>query len=157
MVTNNPIHHQVADFMTDTVDMKQLIDINQIVTEAIQLLHTQIEKRTHNFHLELEKKLPHMMGNFTKIEQVVINLLQNAILALAKPGCAVTVKTGYLEPENKIVIEITDEGVGIPEQDLKFIKEPFFTTRRARGGVGLGNNVPIYDLLQDGSCAKMHE
>jgi len=71
----------------------------------------------------------------------VVNLLQNACQALESTQETISVRTVYLREPNEVLLEIKDSGCGIPEQDLRHITDPFFTTKRDQGGTGLGLSV----------------
>jgi PAS domain S-box-containing protein len=139
------IRHIVEDLKSfsrkNPVDIKIPVDINAVVKSAINLVNNIIKKSTHNFKITLGKKLPKIKGNFQGLEQVVINLVQNACLALAAPDKEISVSTFYDPASGRLIVGVEDEGVGIPGADLKYITEPFFTTRRTSGGTGLGLSV----------------
>jgi two-component system NtrC family sensor kinase len=79
------------------------------------------------------------MGNISKLEEIFINIMVNAIEAMKNAG-TLTV-SAKPDTENKnIFIKISDTGCGIPEKELKSIFEPFFTTRPGEG-TGLGLSV----------------
>jgi two-component system, NtrC family, sensor kinase len=78
------------------------------------------------------------MGNFQNMEQVIINLIQNACQAMENPGNGIFITITYDRSAREIVVSVKDEGIGIPEKDLKYISEPFFTSKRSSGGTGLG-------------------
>jgi polar amino acid transport system substrate-binding protein len=89
----------------------------------------------------LGKDLPPVTGWGQRIEQVAINLLQNACQALPDPEAAVRVSTGYDAQGEKVWICVADEGEGIPPEDLPHVTDPFFTTKREQGGTGLGLSI----------------
>ena len=129
-------------------EMIDEIDVNHSLEKAVGLITNLIKKSTQNFHTYLAPGLPLVRGNAQRIEQVLINLLVNACQALDHPGQAITVATGYMEDEGEVVIDISDEGTGIPAEVLSQIKDPFFTTKRETGGTGLG--LAISDkIIQD--------
>jgi PAS domain S-box-containing protein len=112
------------------------VDLNQVVTAVVDLSRHFVHGATDRFSVTLASGLPAVMGERTRLEQVVLNLLQNACYALPDKSSAVTVRTGSLGDE--VIVEVADEGVGIAPEDLVRVTEPFFTTRRAQGGTGLG-------------------
>jgi polar amino acid transport system substrate-binding protein len=77
-------------------------------------------------------------GNRQQIEQVVINLVTNACQALRSKGGSVTVTTALDVEARAVLLEVFDDGVGIPPANLDRVTDPFFTTRQAEGGTGLG-------------------
>ena len=102
------------------------------------MLDNEINKRTKNFHVEYGNELPEIRGSSQELEQVVINLLINALEALPSTDSGILVTTSYDPSAGEIVVEIRDEGTGIPENMLDKIMEPFFTTKQETGGTGLG-------------------
>jgi PAS domain S-box-containing protein len=122
----------------DTSDLTQPVDLNTVVQSALSLLSNMVRKATDRFSLDLEKNLPLVKGNFQRIEQVVINLVQNACQALPDRKKGIRVSTRWDEANRKVVLQVQDEGVGIPPENLPHITDPFFSTRHDSGGVGLG-------------------
>jgi PAS domain S-box-containing protein len=113
------------------------IDVNQLVLKAASMLTPWIKKCTSDFRLELAETVPSTSGKPQQIEQVIINLLLNALQSLPGKECAVTVSTSVSE-HGQIAIAIKDEGVGMDETTLAKLSEPFFTTKANAEGTGLG-------------------
>jgi len=111
------------------------VDINEVVATVVELAGRFVRDATSRFSVALCEGLPPVLGERVRIEQVLLNLLQNACQALPDRSRGVSVRTRY---DREVLIEVADEGVGIPPEDLARITEPFFTTRRERGGTGLG-------------------
>ena len=79
-------------------------------------------------------------GNRSKLEQVFVSIFTNAIQAMRENGTlSVSLKPGM--NDNYILIKISDNGPGIPEEDINNIFEPFFTTKPVGKGTGLGLSV----------------
>ena len=117
------------------------IEVNAAVRSALMILKNEIMKHTEAFSLELAAQLPLVTGSIQQIEQVVINLVQNALQALGNRKQAVLVRTYADEPQRTVVIEVQDNGNGISPADLQRITEPFFTTKLDSGGTGLGLSI----------------
>ncbi|BBO70440.1 hypothetical protein DSCA_43700 [Desulfosarcina alkanivorans] len=129
----------LKDFARDNPsDMKDDVDLNEVVRKAVGLTANLIKKSTRHFDLVCHPRLPSLTGNAQRIEQVVINLVVNACQALPDKNCSVTVSTGSDRDNDLVFVEVRDEGQGIRAEALKRITDPFFTTRRERGGTGLG-------------------
>lgn len=122
----------------DVISIKSQADMEAVANSAISLTGNMIHKSTRRFKAVYEKNLPNVMGNFQNLEQVVINLLQNACHALEHPDSGLFITITCDREKGEIVTAVKDEGIGIPAKDLKYITEPFFTTRRSSGGTGLG-------------------
>ncbi len=111
------------------------LDANDVVTAVVELAGHFVRGATRRFSVSLGQGLPPVRGDRVQLEQVVLNLLQNACQALPDREHGISVSTRY---EGEVLIEVADRGVGIAPADLARITEPFFTTRRDRGGTGLG-------------------
>jgi signal transduction histidine kinase len=122
----------------DLISLKSQVDMESVVKSAISLTSNMIHKSTRNFKAVYEKNLPNVMGNFQNLEQVIINLIQNACQALDSPDNGIFITITYDRENREIVAAVKDEGKGIPQKDLKYISEPFFTSKRSSGGTGLG-------------------
>ncbi len=122
----------------DLISLKSQVDMESVVKSAISLTTNMIYKSTRNFKAVYEKNLPNVMGNFQNLEQVIINLIQNACQALEGADNGIFITITYDRENREIVAAVKDEGKGIPQKDLKYIAEPFFTSKRSSGGTGLG-------------------
>lgn len=122
----------------EDVDMNQTVDLNHVVKNAVRLTRNLIDGKTDHFSLAYGSSLPMVRGNRQKLEQVVINLIQNACQAISDREQRLEITT-FLQPDpNCLCVQVKDQGEGIPENLLTRIMDPFFTTRRGQGGTGLG-------------------
>jgi PAS domain S-box-containing protein len=136
------IIEDLRDFVRrDTSDMSQSVDVNAVLKSAVTLLSNMIMKSTNHFSIEYGNPLPLFKGNFQRLEQVMINLVQNACQALPDNRKAIFVSTSYDEKKHGIVVNVEDEGTGIPSEILSYITEPFYTTKAISGGLGLGLSI----------------
>jgi signal transduction histidine kinase len=142
----------------DSGKLNEMVDVNKAVEIAILITNNLIKKSTNNFKVEYGKNLPLVKGNIQQIEQVVINLITNACQSLKDNSAEIKVYTYYNAERNKVRIKVEDKGIGIPEDDLKHIMDPFFTTKRNMGGTGLGLSVS-YNIVKthDGSLSLKSE
>jgi PAS domain S-box-containing protein len=133
------IVHDLKDFARQEPSaMDQSVDVNKVVKDSINLVDSLIWKSTNKFKIEYGRNLPTIKGNKQKLEQVIINLIQNACQALSDKGEGIFVASFYDAARNGIIVEVCDEGAGIPDEVLPNIMDPFFTTKRSTGGIGLG-------------------
>lgn len=113
-----------------------LTNINKVIVKALHLLDN--EFRLHHIRLEVDfaKQLPEILIDENQIEQILVNLLLNAIQAIEGQG-RVTVRT-YVTPDRKnVAMEVSDTGCGIPPENMSKIFEPFFSTKPKGTGLGL--------------------
>jgi signal transduction histidine kinase len=122
----------------DPSAMTESVDVNQTITTTARLLQSIISSRTDHFSVELEPAVPPINGSSQKLEQVVVNLLQNALESLSGKEKAISISSRFDAEKGSVAIKVMDEGCGIEAGTLKKITEPFFTTKRASGGMGLG-------------------
>ncbi len=114
------------------------VDVNMVVNSAQILMSSLVKKHTDRFSVELGEDVPLVTGNFQRMEQVIINLIQNACQALPDRDHAVTVTTSHDKPKGMVIVEVRDEGGGIAEENIKQMGTPFFTTKLGSEGMGLG-------------------
>jgi len=118
---------------------QSLLQLNDIIQETTDLLHGELVLKEVSIQLALDAKLPKIMGNRIELQQVILNLMVNALEAM-----------GGLEPKQRqlrlltyradlqtIRLVVRDSGPGIPEAQLGRIFEPFFTTKATGMGIGL--------------------
>ena len=120
---------------------KEYSDVNNIVQSALEL--RAYELKTSNFEVitNLAPSLPKIMLDFHQIQEVFLNLILNAEQAMteANGGGKLTIKT---EKKNGYIrTTFTNDGPGIPTENLDRIFDPFFTTKGEKGGTGLGLSV----------------
>ncbi len=120
-------------------ELKQSVDCNEVINAAMVIIRNLIKSASNNFSLDLESGLPMIQGNAQQIEQVFINLITNACHALPDPSKKISVSTR--KRSNDVLIEVCDEGEGIPPENLERIMDAFFTTKRDAGGNGLGLSI----------------
>ena len=136
------IVNNLKDFAReDTTKTFMPINVNKIVEDAKLILSYQIHRYTDQFRLELAEDLPLAQGKPQQIEQVVINLIMNALQALPGKGAGVTIATRADQDSPAVTITVRDEGEGMSREVLERITEPFFTTRLDQGGTGLGLSI----------------
>ena len=122
-------------------EIREPVNLNEVVKTSVGLLAGMLNKATCDLRLELDDNLPILPGNSQRLGQVVINLLVNACQATEDPARPITVSTSYLEESEEVILEITDEGIGMDPEILERIKDPFFTTKRDSSGTGLGLSI----------------
>lgn len=130
---------ELRDYARETrPDVKDTVQVNEVARSSLTLLHNMIKNSTDRFTTDLDPDVPLVEGNYQRLEQVVINLLQNACQALTSPGQPVTLASRYDSERGRVELVVADGGGGISEENLPHVTDPFFTTKRERGGSGLG-------------------
>jgi two-component system NtrC family sensor kinase len=114
------------------------VDINVNIEDALRVLHNQYKYSGVIIEKDLDENLPRINGNFANLGQVFMNIIKNAIQALPEGKGTIFLKTRYKKDTNSVTIECRDTGLGIPENVLKDIFKPFFTTKAVGSGSGLG-------------------
>lgn len=136
------IVEDLKDFVrSDEGEAFQPFDLNQAVAAASRLMTGILRNATDHFRLEPGENLPEAFGDARRIEQVVINLLQNACQALPDRSHGITLATGFDAERGQLMVAVSDQGRGIAAKDLGRLTDPFFTTRRNHGGTGLGLSI----------------
>lgn len=133
------IINDLKDFARPSAQVPQAtFELNDSVQRGLRLLAHLIHKKTGQFRVDLAPELPPVHGDPQHIEQVVVNLVTNALEALSDPSRAVTVSTRFDPAAHGMVLVVEDDGIGIPPEHLARLCDPFFTTKQASGGTGLG-------------------
>lgn len=122
-----------------TVRLKDLIE------KVAQLMKTELRKTQIDFRYEYSSEYLTIQADVEMIEQVLINLLKNAIEALAETENPTLILTGRYE-ENAVKIEVIDNGPGIIKEALEHIFVPFYTTKRSGSGIGLSLSRQIMQM-----------
>lgn len=123
---------------SDAGEFDHAVNINNVLENAILLTGNVIKNSTDNFLIHYNNDLPQIKGNFQQLEQVIINLINNACQSLENKSQKISIDVGSHDDNNSIFVKVADEGSGIEKGNLKFIFDPFFTTKRNTGGTGLG-------------------
>jgi len=126
----------LLEFARDREPQKVPADINAIMETALGILDNEFRLRHVDLELQLSENMVKTLLDENQIEQVFINLLLNAIHAVEENG-RVTIQTAVDSENNKVQVEITDNGCGIAADDVKKIFEPFYSTKAKGTGLGL--------------------
>lgn len=129
------ITHKLLSFARRTDSRVQRIQINELIEEVVSLYDKALYSHI-NIRMDLDAALPQIYGSQTEVQQVLLNLINNAVYVLEKDGGRIQIQT-RLDNES-IFIAVEDDGPGIPEANLDRIFDPFFTTKPVGKGTGLG-------------------
>jgi PAS domain S-box-containing protein len=141
------IIRNLLDFARQSEPSMRPVEINKVTEAALLLVGNQINLENISLEKELDPDLPLVHADADKIQQVLINIILNAIQAMPDGG-KLTISTSTADGvkimdafKNCIRIDIKDTGVGIPKENLHKLFTPFFTTKGKGTGVGLGLSV----------------
>lgn len=138
----------------ESAEMKDNININSIVMSAIRLTSRKVRSSTDNLELTLIDPIPQVRGNPQQLEQVLINLIINACQALPDMSKKIAVSTFNDQPARQVVVTVKDEGEGIAAALIPHLTDPFFTTKRERGGTGVGLAITSKIIKEHGGSIK---
>jgi two-component system C4-dicarboxylate transport sensor histidine kinase DctB len=127
---------QLKGFARKSPEAVAVVEVNQAIQDAAQLLDSEFVRHGVQLRLDLPQVL-HVLGDTVRIEQVLINLLRNALDAV-EHAPEKTVQVLLEADAQQVRIRIVDSGVGLPQEVVKHLFEPFFTTKATGHGLGLG-------------------
>ena len=133
------ITHKLLSFARKTDPTLRPLDLNQLVEEVVSV--TGQKARYGNVHIvtRLAQGLPAVYASPSEMQQVLLNLVNNAVDAIPQGGGTVTVATET--SDGTVVLRVEDDGEGIPAPNLGRIFDPFFTTKPVGQGTGLGLSI----------------
>jgi signal transduction histidine kinase len=121
-------------------------DIHEILDKTLTILRHRAGLDEIKIHTDYAAELPFLSCDFKRLQQAFVNILWNAIEAMPEGG-TLTVTTNFDRENDRIEIHVSDTGLGIPEDEVEKIFEPFFTSKADGKGVGLGLSV-AYGIIQ---------
>ncbi len=125
-----------------------MVDVNRIVVDSLETREMQVQRAKVEIVRRLAKDLPPTMADAGQVEQVLVNLLTNAIQALENRPDKRIVEIATAYHDNWIRIVVADNGPGIPDPVMERIFDPFFTTKGPGKGTGLGLSI-CYSIVEE--------
>ena len=138
------IIQDLLEFSRQREPVRTLADLNGVINKALSILSNEFRLNRISLEKSLSDHLPNVLIDANQIEQVFINFFMNAIEAVQGQG-QVSVRSYKDEDNQGVVVEIQDSGMGIPQEHLERIFEPFFSTKPKGTGLGLAVN---YGIIQ---------
>ena len=132
------ITHRLLGFARKISAEQESVQVNEVVEETLSFLEKEAKHNNIEIDLHLNPQLPTTMTEGHRLQQILLNLIDNALDAVGHDG-KVTITTSNTPTD--IVIEVADNGPGIPPEVLKKIWDPFFTTKEQGKGTGLGLSI----------------
>jgi two-component system NtrC family sensor kinase len=130
----------LLDFARQSSTAVTFIDVNAIVDKTLSLLENQSIFHDIRIVRQPAADLPNVLMDAGQLQQVVVNIVLNAVDAMEESG-TLTVETAAAPQTEEVLLRISDTGKGIPDSVLPFIFEPFFTTKKVGHGTGLGLSI----------------
>lgn len=158
-------------FSRDHDDIPSAFDINESIRNALSMISEQCRHKGIDLLADLSVNLPFIYGNTFKFEQVILNLVINAKDALEEKKLRedfnkeIHIRTSL--SDNRILVEVTDNGIGIKKEDLANVMLPFYSTKEEGKGTGMGlaisfgiikemkGNIDIQSEVLKGTCVRI--
>jgi signal transduction histidine kinase len=116
----------------------ETIDLENLLKEVLGFLEKEAEYRDVTVTFEVEPELPTIVSDRGQLQQVFLNILNNAFAAVGDGGMIAIEMVR--ESGDRVAVTVADNGVGIPKEHIQRIFEPFFTTKKG-SGTGLGLSI----------------
>ena len=139
------ITHKLLSFARKTDPRIQDVGVNDLIKELIQFSEQRAKYARVTINTRLQEDLPFVRASQSELQQVFLNLINNALDAMEKEGGILNITT-HLQGDY-LVVEVSDTGPGIPEANLQRIFDPFFTTKPVGKGTGLGLSI-CYGIIK---------
>jgi len=118
---------------------KKFCDFNQLIENAVNLAYQYESSKLCSVTMQLDRTIPSILVNPLEIEQLLVNIIQNAFESSESP-VLVNIKASIVN-KNKLEVRISDDGNGIPKDKLNRAFEAFYSSKKGQGGTGLGLSI----------------
>ena len=139
------ITHKLLSFARKTDSRAEVVRLNELIEDIVTISAKRARFSGIIINMEIQKGLPPIEVSPSELQQVLLNLINNALDAMEEKGGTLSI-SARLE-EDQIMIEVSDDGIGIPEENLSQIFDPFFTTKPVGKGTGLGLSI-CYGIIK---------
>ncbi len=148
------IVRNLLDFARESDVELAPLDVEQLVGDTLQLAANHVKLANVKVRGEVEENVPPVYGDRHQLTQVFLNLVLNALDAMPEGG-VLTISVEKSDDRSFVRVGFTDTGVGIPEQQLGRIFDPFFSTKKQARGTGLGLSVSLGIIEQHGGDIRV--
>lgn len=135
---------------------KEECEVKEFIEDIILKLEFSIKEKNHKLTLNIDENLPHIFVDKDGIEQVILNVISNAIKYTPQGG---HIEVSVTNKDGKVVVNVKDNGIGIPEEDIDRIFERFYRVDKGRsrdlGGTGLGLSIAKEIVEANGGQIKL--
>jgi signal transduction histidine kinase len=142
------------DMVNDLVAQSERAQKKDLIEDTLRLATNQIKLAKVKVKGDLAPNLPPVYGDRRQLEQVFLNIVLNALDAMPKGG-TLSISCNNTRDRELVSVEFSDTGVGIPEQRISDVFNPFFTTKPDAKGTGLGLSVSLGIIRQHGGDIKV--
>lgn len=139
------ITHKLLSFARKTDPELRKVQLNELIDEVVALSEQRVKYSNVNLNLNLAQHLPEVYASPSEFEQVLLNLVNNALDAMTTDGGTLEITTRV--DGGQVVVDVADTGQGIPKANLARIFDPFFTTKPVGKGTGLGLSI-CYGIIR---------
>jgi C4-dicarboxylate-specific signal transduction histidine kinase len=117
----------------------EAVDIDEVILEVLDLSRNELQRNGISIRTQLATDTPLVSGDRIQLQQVVLNLILNAVDAMSEPGTSLRELSiaSRREEANQVLVEVRDSGRGLQAETMERIFEPFFTTKPDGMGMGL--------------------
>jgi signal transduction histidine kinase len=141
------ITRQMLNFARNIQVSVQKVNLKRVVEDVLEFQTKEAGYRSITINIDIPDEIPEFFSDRGKLQQVFINLVNNAFAAM-KDGGKLDIISRLDDTGKLIVTTVNDTGCGIPTENIKKIFEPFFTTKSGSGGTGLGLSI-TYGLVKE--------
>ncbi len=139
------ITHKLLSFARKTDPELRKVQLNELIDEVVALSEQRVKYSNVKLNLNLAQHLPEVHVSPSEFEQVLLNLVNNALDAMTPDGGTLEITTRV--DGGQVVVDVADTGQGIPKANLARIFDPFFTTKPVGKGTGLGLSI-CYGIIK---------
>lgn len=139
------ITHKLLSFARKTDPSLRELQLNDIIKEVVSLCEQRARFSNVKVELRLDPMLPLVCASPSEMQQVFLNLINNALDAMEETGGKLEITTRV--EGQRVIVDVADTGHGIPQANLSRIFDPFFTTKPVGKGTGLGLSI-CYGIIQ---------
>jgi PAS domain S-box-containing protein len=118
-------------------------NLNDLVHELFEFIHYELEEQKIELELNLDDQMPELQLDVKYMKQALLNIVKNSISAMPEGG---TLRVETVARDDQVELSISDSGVGIPEENMTKIFEPYFTTKDFGSGLGL---TLVYKIIKE--------
>jgi two-component system NtrC family sensor kinase len=140
------ITHKLLSFARKSDAVMEDVHINSLIQEVVNLTAQRAKYSKIQIDMKLKPNIPLLKLSPSEMQQVLLNLINNALDAMDKDGGIITISSRFTN-NTLIEIDVQDNGQGIPESNIAHIFDPFFTTKPVGKGTGLGLSI-CYGIIQ---------